>query len=178
MNKKIGLIVAAVILVAGGSALAVKNHSDNNKKVHDAMMAHDAAMQHEEAMKHDTAMAKEKAGAAMQHDATPASHGNYIGYADYSSNKAKYQGNKVVLYFHAPWCPICVPLDKDIKANVDKIPAGTTIVKADYDSSVALKKQYGVTYQHTMVQIDSNGKKIKKWSGGAELKDLLSQIQA
>lgn len=172
MNKKIGLIVAAVILLAGGSAVAIKNHSDNNKKIHNAMMAHDAAM------KHDAAMAKEKAGAAMKHESASVTSGSYISYADYNANKAKYKDNKVVLYFHAPWCPICVPLDKDIKANASSIPAGITIVKTDYDSSTDLKRKYGVTYQHTMVQIDSNGNKIKKWSGGPDLKDLLSEIQA
>jgi hypothetical protein len=39
-------------------------------------------------------------------------------------------------------------------------------LKTDYDSNNELKKKYGVTYQHTFVQIDSNGNMITKWNGG------------
>ena len=84
----------------------------------------------------------------------------------------------MVLYFHAPWCPTCQALDKNINANLGSIPEKTIIVKTDYDSSNDLKKKYGVTYQHTMVQVDSSGNKIKKWSGSPELKDLRAEIQA
>lgn len=102
---------------------------------------------------------------------------NYISYADYNSNKDNYKNAKVVLYFHAPWCPTCQALDKDITANINDLPTDTVIVKTDYDSSTELKKKYGVTYQHTLVQVDNNGEKINKWSGSPQLKDVVSKIQ-
>ncbi len=40
-----------------------------------------------------------------------------------------------------------------------------------------LKKKYGVTYQHTLVQVDAAGNTIKKWSGGNTLSSVLSMIQ-
>lgn len=167
MSKMMLVTVAVVaVLGVGGGGYALKRHSDNNK-AHEAFMMHEAAMKKEgavqaaDAMKSDNAMIK----------------GGYISYADYSANLDKYKDFKVVLYFHAPWCPTCVALDKNINANLGTIPDNTVIVKTDYDSSSDLKKKYGVTYQHTMVQVDSKGNKIKKWSGSPELKYLLAEIQ-
>ena len=101
--------------------------------------------------------------------------GTYEGYEASKLNLAK--DGKVVLYFHAPWCPTCKTIETDINANIGKIPDNTNLLKVDYDSSTALKQKYGVTYQHTFVQVDAEGKLIKKWSGGATLDSILSQIQ-
>lgn len=83
----------------------------------------------------------------------------------------------VVIFFHASWCPSCRGLNSDIEKNINAIPAGITILKADYDKETELKKKYGVTYQHTLVQVDKDGNMIKKWSGGSKLDNLLSEIQ-
>ena len=77
-----------------------------------------------------------------------------------------FKGKKVVLYFYAPWCPFCRAADADFKTNADKIPAGVTVLKTLYDSETALKQKYGVTYQHTFVQIDNNGNQVTKWVSG------------
>ncbi len=83
----------------------------------------------------------------------------------------------VVLYFHANWCPTCRALDADITSHLKDIPANLTILKVDYDNSVDLKKKYGVTYQHTMVEVDANGTLIKKWTGSPKLADLVAQVK-
>lgn len=83
----------------------------------------------------------------------------------------------VVLFFRASWCPTCKALDADISANLSKIPDGITILDVDYDNSRDLQQKYGVTYQHTLVQVDATGTMIKKWSGSQTLADLLGQIQ-
>jgi thioredoxin 1 len=83
----------------------------------------------------------------------------------------------VVLFFSAAWCPTCRGLDADINANLDAIPSGVAILKVDYDKSTALKQKYGVTYQHTLVQVGSDGSQIKKWSGSPTLSDLVSKVQ-
>ena len=99
-------------------------------------------------------------------------------YEAYSSEKvAMAEANDVVIFFHASWCPSCRGLNTDIEKNANKIPSGVTILKADYDKETELKKKYGVTTQHTLVQVDKDGNLIKKWSGGSELENLLSQIQ-
>ena len=82
-------------------------------------------------------------------------------YVDYSSSiLADTKGTKLV-FFHAPWCPQCRELDATIKAG--SIPSGVTIIKVDYDSNQALRKQYGVTLQTTVVKLDDNGNFVKKF---------------
>lgn len=96
---------------------------------------------------------------------TASSKATYIDYSSAALAAAQATG-RTVLYFHAPWCPICVVLEPQIKAQIGTFPGDVTILKVDYDSSTELKKKYGVTYQHTFVQVDSQGHKLKIWSGG------------
>lgn len=76
------------------------------------------------------------------------------------------RGTQRVLFFAASWCPNCRAADADIVKNIARVPAGVTIFKTDYDKEGALKKQYGITYQHTFVLVDKDGKALKKWAGG------------
>lgn len=181
MRKNTILATAVIISVVAvsGAGYVLKRHSDNNK-AHEAFMMHEALM--EKKNSETSSMKNSEEDASMKKDGVAktdevTTQGSYISYADYTADQDKYKDYKVVLYFHAPWCPTCQALDKIINANLDTIPAKTVIVKTDYDSSNELKKKYGVTYQHTLVQVDANGNKIKKWSGSPELKDLLSEIQ-
>jgi len=93
-------------------------------------------------------------------------HGSYVIYSADNLQKAKDNGNKVVLFFYASWCPFCVPADAAFKANMKNIPPGVTVLRVDYDNSDALKTKYGVTYQHTFVQIDYDDNLITKWNSG------------
>jgi thiol-disulfide isomerase/thioredoxin len=99
-------------------------------------------------------------------------------YEAYSADKlARAETGDVVLFFHASWCPSCRGLVASIKSNLESIPEGVSILKLDYDTEAELKKKYGVTTQHTLVQVDANGNMIKKWSGGGNLDAVLAQIQ-
>ena len=100
--------------------------------------------------------------------------GRYIAYNDALAKEAAENG-KAVLFFHAVWCPSCKSLDRSIESG--NIPNGITILKIDYDSSSALKRKYGVTYQHTLVQVDENLEKISKWAGSRGIQDIVNQIQ-
>ena len=102
--------------------------------------------------------------------------GNYIAYAPEQIASAAANG-KVVLFFHASWCPTCRNLDTDIKAHLKDIPSNLTILDVDYDNSAELKKKYGVTYQHTFVEVDANGTLIKKWSGSPTLAALVAEVK-
>lgn len=82
----------------------------------------------------------------------------------------------VVLFFRASWCPTCKALDANIRGNLSAIPRSLTILDVDYDNSTALKQKYGVTYQHTLVQVDANGNLIKKWSGSPTLAALAGEV--
>ena len=43
---------------------------------------------------------------------------------------------------------------------------GITVVVVNYDNAADLKKRFGVTTQHTYVQIDAEGGKVAIWNGG------------
>lgn len=99
-------------------------------------------------------------------------------YEAYTPDKiARAENGDVVLFFHAGWCPSCRGLNADIEASRGDIPDGLTILKLNYDTETALKKKYGVTTQHTLVQVDKDGNLIKKWSGGGTLETIVSQVK-
>lgn len=96
--------------------------------------------------------------------------GAYLTKAEYQSQMAERAGTKVVYFFHASWCPTCRATEKAIEE--DGIPAGLTVVKVDFDSETDLRKTYGITQQHTFVQVDEDGDELAKWTGsitGAEI---------
>lgn len=107
--------------------------------------------------------------------------GNYLTGlgADGYKNSA---GDKTVIFFYADWCPTCRPVDAEFKNSIGKIPTGIEIYRVNYNDSEtdeadkALAKKYGVTYQHTFVQVDKEGNEITKWNGGG-LDKLISSIK-
>lgn len=98
----------------------------------------------------------------------------YIPYTPEAFNTAV--GQKRVLFFFAPWCSTCVPLDKEIQANTGKIPGDVVLFRVNYDTEKDLKAQYGITYQHTFVLVDSQGNAITTWNGGG-LDEIITNTQ-
>lgn len=111
----------------------------------------------------------------MMKDDTMMKAGSYEAYD--SAKLALAETGDVVLFFRASWCPTCRTLDADIRANLSSIPEGVTILDLNYDDSTALKQKYGVTYQHTLVQVDSSGNQITKWTGSPTLASLVMNIK-
>lgn len=95
----------------------------------------------------------------------------YITYDATKVSEALKAGQKVVLFFHATWCPSCKALDKAIMG--DTVPADTLIVKVDYDTSEALKKEYRVASQHTTVMLSADGSEKSKKLGARSLVEVL-----
>ena len=116
------------------------------------------------------------AGAAGAGTATPVTTraGSYQVYTQKAFDAA--QAKQRVLFFHATWCPTCKQTNADIVSHLKTIPANLVIFKTDYDSEGALKKQYGITYQHTFVLVDASGKALKKWAGG-DLAEIIANVQ-
>jgi thiol-disulfide isomerase/thioredoxin len=79
-----------------------------------------------------------------------------------------------VLFFAADWCPDCQAALKDINASGSRLK-DVTVVVADYDKVPELKTRYGVTVQHTFVQIDTAGNKLAAWNGGG-VDGILSHV--
>jgi thiol-disulfide isomerase/thioredoxin len=95
-------------------------------------------------------------------------------YTPYSANLiANADSQPTVLFFHASWCPTCRAMEKDINDNINTLKAsGIQVLKVDYDTATALKKQYQVTAQSSYVKVDKNGAKIKSTQGITKLNEL------
>lgn len=147
-----------------------KNSVENESmmKKDDAMMKDEGVMQKDESMKDESMMKKEE-GAIMATKGT---------IETYSPEKlALAQEGKVVLFFHANWCPICRQLDAEAAANSNIVPDGVHVLKVDYDTATALKKKYGVTVQHTFVQVDPNGNQLGKWSDATTYSQVFAKVK-
>jgi len=159
--------ILAIVLIAGGAAYYAVTQPDEVSNDEESMMEKD-----EESMmeKEDEIMMEED----KMMEETSMSTGSYEAYSPEKLSKA--EDGKVVLFFRASWCPTCRALDSNIKSNLGDIPEGLTILDVDYDNSTALKQKYGVTYQHTLVQVDAEGNMIKKWTNSQTLQALASQV--
>ncbi len=117
-----------------------------------------------------------KADTTVQADAlvkdTPDANGSYTVYSESAVSSALAAGKKVILFFHAPWCPTCKAADANFLKET--APVNTIVFKTDYDSNVALKKKYGVTYQHTFVSLNTDGSLKKKMSGADTFAELVT----
>jgi thiol-disulfide isomerase/thioredoxin len=104
----------------------------------------------------------------------------YIQYSKAALEKAA--ATRRVLFFYASWCPTCRPADANFTQNTNKIPEDVTLVRVNYNDPETdqeerdLAKKYGITYQHTFVQIDNTGKEVTKWNGG-QIEELLSRVK-
>lgn len=103
-----------------------------------------------------------------------ATEGAWIDQADYEGDPAAFhESGDVVLFFAATWCPTCQASVASL--DEDGVPAGLTVVRVDYDSQTELKKQYGVTVQHTYVQVDESGNPVAKWTGSVSGEDIAAK---
>jgi thioredoxin 1 len=105
--------------------------------------------------------------------APSAAPGAYLTRGEYQDQMAARGDTAVVLFFHASWCPDC----RATEAAIDEsgVPDGLTVVKVDFDSETELRRQYGVTQQHTFVQVDADGAEIRKWTGSADGEAILAE---
>lgn len=165
MSKKVVWFVVIIILIL---AVFYFNKSSQHNTLPAEHLAGDDVMDtmEQEKMVDDSAM--------MMDDEMAPSVGSYEVYSP--EKLALADTGHVVLFFRASWCPTCRGLDKDIRAHLDTIPGNLAILDVNYDDSTELKKKYGVTYQHTLVQVDSSGNLIKKWMGSPTLSDVVSEI--
>lgn len=99
-------------------------------------------------------------------------------YETYDESKLSFaETGKVVLFFKANWCSSCRALEKNILKNKQSIPEDLAILTLNYDTEIALRKKYGVTTQHTLVQVDSQGNMIGKWIGSPTLNDVVARLK-
>lgn len=114
-------------------------------------------------------------------DSTPVSTStNYVSFSE--NTLEQFSERRRVLFFFANWCPTCIPADKDFQNNIDKLPTDVVVIRVNYkdnetdEGEKELAQRYGITYQHTFVQINESGDETAKWNGGS-VSELLTNIK-
>lgn len=144
MSKKLIIIITFLALLAGGITYSLIAKTP--------VGAPSSSVENPEKIKPD-------ATAPSPLPDSQAANGRYIAYTPAALTETS--NDTKVVFFHAPWCPQCRSIEKGIIA--DGVPAGFTILKADYDTNQALRKKYGVTLQTTFVKVDDRGEFIDKF---------------
>ncbi|MDU7361103.1 MAG: thioredoxin family protein [Propionibacteriaceae bacterium] len=157
------LSAAALAVIATVSLTACNDPAD---KMDGTMQPSEGAMDSKDmdgSMKPSEGMSDDKMEGNENHDAMMKPE-KYVTHDDWMMHKDAYENTKQVLFFAASWCPDCKAIDKALMADASSIPDGVSVVKVDYDKATDLRKQYGVTMQHTFVQVDDMGKEVAQWS--------------
>lgn len=102
--------------------------------------------------------------------------GAYLTLEEYQNQMTDRADTTVVYFFHADWCPSCRTTEESLTTT--GVPDGLTVVKVDYDTATDLKRQYGITQQHTFVQVDADGTELAKWTGSVSGEDIKAQATA
>lgn len=170
--KGAGLLALLVLIGAGCVSTEPTEEASNDDSIIVEDHAADDAMDADSIKKDGDAMIEED---GMVVDGVNLSvKGEYVEYAPHKVSL--FPNANIVLFFHASWCPSCKALDNDITSHLSDIPKNLVILKTNYDTEKDLKKKYGVTYQHTLVQVDTEGNMIKKWSGGNTFESVVNQV--
>lgn len=152
MNSKNIAILGVIVLAILGGVIYTKNASTDTND-----MSNSSELSMEKPT--DTLMKKES---------------RYVEFTQTAFDAAA--SKKRVYFFHASWCPTCKTANNELMGYPEGIPESVMLFKTDYDTNDALKKQYGITYQHTYVLVDDMGKEVKKWNGGG-LKELVANTK-
>lgn len=178
MSKLIGLVGGVVLLLGGVWWFVGRSDEETTSMEQPADTMSSAAVKTEEKMmekqsdemKKDDAM-MEKSESTMTKDAdTMMKKSRYVSYAKEVFDSS--QDTRRVLFFYANWCPFCKDADADFEKNMAQLPADVTLIRVNYKDTETeaaekeLASQYGITYQHSFVQIDNNGKALATWNGG------------
>jgi thiol-disulfide isomerase/thioredoxin len=169
------LAATALVLAACGSSTA----SDDSEAAATSAAAEVMESKESAAMesKESDAMESKESDAMESKESEPAAaaSGAFITLAEYEGSKDMYADSDVVLFFAADWCPTCQTTKKNLEADPAAIPAGLAVVRVDYDNSDELKQKYGVTTQHTFVQVDADGNEVAKWTGSLTADEIAKQ---
>lgn len=176
MSKNLMIGAVVVVALVGGLYL----YQNTNAKMMEskkAMEQKETSMVKEDIKPSETMMVKDD---VKPSDAMMTKSKSYVPYSKEVLESAR--STRRVLFFYASWCPTCIPANADFEKNVAMIPKDVTVIRVNYNDpdtdadEKVLAAKYGVTYQHTYVQIDEMGKVVTTWNGGST-KELLGKIK-
>lgn len=183
MKKFISVIILTALLTACSPFGNQESEEENSSNSENEEVMEDENMneEDEEEMDEDQAEEMEEEEEINEEEMneesadTNSSSAKLVNYSENTFEEEIMEGRNVV-YFAATWCPTCKALNDELAEDISSLPSDLTIIKADYDEEVALKQEYGITIQHTLVQVDENGKEITRWSGGG-IETIQAELQ-
>ncbi len=161
--KRLQTVLLMTLLIAGSVYGRGAMSSEEDSKEVEAMMSPPETPAAGAMM-----MAETEPGPAMM------SSGGKVAFTNLDDARFFTSAGPTVLFFNADWCPICREDMLEIDSRLHEL-GNITVVVVDYDRSGGLTKNYGITYQHTYVQIDGDGNKIALWNGGG-LEGILDNV--
>lgn len=167
---KNGVIILVIFAILGGGAYFVLQQQGS--QFSDSMTQNPSTSMDGNKNEQQVSESMDKGGVSNS--------GRYIPYE--SGILESINDKKRVLFFYANWCPTCRPADADFKENFMEIPEDVVVIRVNYNDSETdadektLAQKYGITYQHTYVQIDNAGNEVAKWNGG-KIEELLTNIK-
>lgn len=170
--KSLLLIIGVIVLIFGGAFLMINNSGQNQEAL--STTSNDAKSFDTSTTENEIAPINSETASGAGENTEIASVGTYIKYD--AEKIAQSSADHIFLFFHAIWCPSCRALDADIVKNSSTIPSGVEIYKTDYDTAIALKKQYGITMQHSLIEIAKDGTAKSSITHPATLADVLKTI--
>jgi thiol-disulfide isomerase/thioredoxin len=169
MKSSLPIIIGVVALVVGIGYFATQDKGAKQDSV---------ANTNVETRAQDSALPPVNETEIVSPEATAtevASAGTYLPYS--ADAVVTSDADHILLSFSATWCPSCRALDADIVKNAGTIPDGVAIFKVDYDTSAELKRKYGVTTQHSIIEINKSGDALSTISHPPTLNALIATIK-
>jgi thiol-disulfide isomerase/thioredoxin len=175
INRTSSLLVILTLLLSSCSSTSEDSTSEPAKI---AVQPSEEATKKSETDGENTSTSPSKKPKAESKPASAAKSeqpGSYLTLEEYESFKNRFANSEVVLFFNANWCSTCKIARDNIESNLDSIPSNLAIVVVDFDKETDLRKKYGVTIQHTFVQIDKDGNQLTKWSGSVTAEEIAAE---
>lgn len=66
-------------------------------------------------------------------------------------NAAADSGKTTLVFFHAPWCPVCKAQEPKVLAHLNGDARDVVALKVDYDTNLDLRKEMKVEKQSTLI---------------------------
>ncbi|PIR85330.1 hypothetical protein COU15_01180 [Candidatus Kaiserbacteria bacterium CG10_big_fil_rev_8_21_14_0_10_45_20] len=173
-TKAVSIILIAVILIGGGFwYVSSQNGEENDTLSMENSSENETMLAGEQGVENDSMVG----GDAMvegEGEMVVSGSGSYEAYSE--EKLALAENEDVLLFFHADWCPTCRAIEAEFKA-LETIPQNVHILKVDFDTETTLRQKYGVTTQHTFVQVNAEGDLIQKFSNANTAVDVFAQVK-
>jgi len=89
--------------------------------------------------------------AAQQMDQMAMMKNDFKPYTAMAHRAAQDEGQLSLVFFHAPWCPVCRAQEPKVLARLNGEFKNIVPFKIDYDSNMELRKAMHVTKQSTLI---------------------------